>query len=127
MQAAQLSLYKNSAKNADLVEKKINEVFGQKLATALDTRTIEVQKPNNMSLVGFISKVENIELDSTFRKKLIIDVNRESIIAGGDIVISPIVIARNNFTIRPLVLYILEDNFLKQLFINVSLLQEQEK
>ena len=96
----QLSLYKNSAKNADLVEKKINEVFGQKLATALDTRTIEVQKPNNMSIVGFISKVENIELDSTFRKKLIIDVNRESIVAGGDIVISPIVIARNNFTIR---------------------------
>ena len=96
----QLSLYKNSAKNADLVEKKINEVFGQKLATALDTRTIEVQKPNNMSIVGFISKVENIELDSTFRKKLIIDINRESIIAGGDIVISPIVIARNNFTIR---------------------------
>ena len=96
----QLSLYKNSAKNADLVEKKINEVFGQKLATALDTRTIEVQKPNNMSIVGFISKVENIELDSTFRKKLIIDVDRESIIAGGDIVISPIVIARNNFTIR---------------------------
>ena len=96
----QLSLYKNSAKNADLVEKKINEVFGKKLATALDTRTIEVQKPNNMSIVGFISKVENIELDSTFRKKLIIDVNRESIIAGGDIVISPIVIARNNFTIR---------------------------
>ena len=33
---------------------------------------------------------------------------------------------RNNFTIRPLVLYILEDNFLKQLFINVSLLQGQE-
>ena len=96
----QLSLYKNSAKNADLVEKKINEVFGQKLATAFDTRTIEVQKPNNMSIVGFISKVENIELDSTFRKKLIIDVNRESIVAGGDIVISPIVIARNNFTIR---------------------------
>ena len=96
----QLSLYKNSAKNADLVEKKINEVFGQKLATALDTRTIEVQKPNNMSIVGFISKVENKELDSTFRKKLIIDVNRESIVAGGDIVISPIVIARNNFTIR---------------------------
>ena len=53
-----------------------------------------------MSIVGFISKVENIELDSTFRKKLIIDVNRESIVAGGDIVISPIVIARNNFTIR---------------------------
>ena len=68
----QLSLYKNSAKNADLVEKKINEVFGQKLATALDTRTIEVQKPNNMSIVSFISKVENIELTQHLEKNLLL-------------------------------------------------------
>ncbi|WP_418187001.1 flagellar basal body P-ring protein FlgI [Aliarcobacter lanthieri] len=96
----QLSLIKSSAKNADLIEKKINETFGQRLATALDTRTIEVIKPNNMSIVSFISKVENIELDSTFRKKLIIDINRESIITGGDVIISPITIVRDTFTIR---------------------------
>lgn len=96
----QLSLLKNSAKNADLIETKINEKFGKKLATAVDTRTIEVKKPPNMSIVKFLSLVQNIELDSTFKKKLIIDINRESIITGGDIPIDPVTIARDTFTIR---------------------------
>ncbi|CAM3439592.1 flagellar basal body P-ring protein FlgI [Arcobacter aquimarinus] len=96
----QLSLLKNSAKNADLIETKINEKFGKKLATAIDTRTIEVKKPQNMSTVKFLSIVQNIELDATFKKKLIIDINRESIITGGDIPIDPVTIARDTFTIR---------------------------
>ncbi|KLD98910.1 flagellar P-ring protein FlgI [Aliarcobacter butzleri L349] len=96
----QLSLLKNSAKNADLIETKINDTFGKKLATALDTRTIDVKKPEGMSIVKFISLVQNIELESSFKKKLIIDMNRESILAGGDIVIDPVTIARDTFTIR---------------------------
>ena len=96
----QLSLLKNSAKNADLIETKINDTFGKKLATALDTRTIDVKKPDGMSIVKFISLVQNIELESSFKKKLIIDINRESILAGGDIVIDPVTIARDTFTIR---------------------------
>lgn len=96
----QLILLKNSAKNADLIETKINDTFGKKLATALDTRTIDVKKPDGMSIVKFISLVQNIELESSFKKKLIIDMNRESILAGGDIVIDPVTIARDTFTIR---------------------------
>lgn len=96
----QLSLLKNSAKNADLIETKINDTFGKKLATALDTRTIDVKKPDGMSIVKFISLVQNIELESSFKKKVIIDMNRESILAGGDIVIDPVTIARDTFTIR---------------------------
>lgn len=96
----QLSLLKNSAKNADLIETKINDTFGKKLATALDTRTIDVKKPDGMSIVKFISVVQNIELESSFKKKLIIDMNRESILAGGDIVIDPVTIARDTFAIR---------------------------
>ncbi|WP_228276026.1 flagellar basal body P-ring protein FlgI [Aliarcobacter butzleri] len=96
----QLSLLKNSAKNADLIETKINDTFGKKLATALDTRTIDVKKPDGMSIVKFISLVQNIELESSFKKKLIIDMNRESILAGGNIVIDPVTIARDTFTIR---------------------------
>ena len=96
----QLSLLKNSAKNADLIETKINEKFGKKLATAVDTRTIEVIKPANISIVKFISMVQNIELDSSFKKKLIIDISRESVITGGDIPIDPVTIARDTFTIK---------------------------
>lgn len=96
----QLSLFSNSAKNADLIETKVNEQFGKNIATALDTRTIEVMKPKNISMVKFLAIVQNIELDSTFKKKLIIDVNRGTVISGGEIPIDPITIARDKFTIR---------------------------
>lgn len=96
----QLSLFKSSATNADLIESKINQKFGKKLATAIDTRTIEIERPANIPIVKFIAMVQNIELDSSFKKKLIIDVNRETIITGGDVIIDPITIARGSFTIR---------------------------
>jgi flagellar P-ring protein FlgI len=96
----ELSLLQNSAKNADLVETKINDKFGKKLATALDTRTIKIMKPADISIVKFISMVQTIELDSSFKKKVIVDLSRESVITGGDIPIDPVTIARNSFTIR---------------------------
>lgn len=96
----ELSLLKSSAKTADLIETKINNKFGRKLATAIDTRTIKVIKPSNLSTVKFISMVQNIELDSSFKKKLIIDINRETVIAGGDIIVDPVTVARDAFTLR---------------------------
>ena len=97
----QLSLFKSSAKNADLIETKVNNKFGKKLATAVDTRTVEIVRPDNISAVKFISMVEEIELDGeTFKKKVIIDMARESIIMGGDIPIDPVTIARGSFSIR---------------------------
>ena len=50
----------------------MNNKFGKKLATALDTRTVEIMKPENISTVKFISMVEEIELDAeTFKKKIL--------------------------------------------------------
>jgi flagellar P-ring protein precursor FlgI len=95
-----LSLFKSSAKNADLIETKINKKFGRKLAMAQDTRTVKIQKPGEMSIIKFIAIVQNIPLSSDFKKKIIIDMNRESIIAGADIIISPVTIARDTFTLR---------------------------
>lgn len=97
----QLSLFKSSAKNADLIETKVNDKFGKKLATAVDTRTVEIIKPSDISIIKFISMVESIELDAeTFRKKVIVDMGRETLITGGDIPINPVTIARGSFSIR---------------------------
>ncbi len=95
-----LSLIKNDAKQAYQVEKKINEFFGKPLAMATDTRTVEVKKPRDISIVKFISDVQSIQLNSEFKRKIIIDINRESIIAGEDIPIGPVTIARDTFTIK---------------------------
>lgn len=95
-----ISLLKNSAKTADMVETKINKRFGKNIAQAVDTRTIEVARPQTISMVKFLSIIENIEINSTIKKKIIIDTNRESIIAGADILIKPVTITRDDFTLR---------------------------
>lgn len=98
--SVKLSLFKNDAKQAYLIEKKINEYFGKALAMATDTRTVEIQKPSNISIVKFISDIQGIELDSSFKKKIIIDISRGIIIAGANIPIDTVTVARENFTIR---------------------------
>lgn len=95
-----LSLIKSSAKDADLIETKINKRFGKKLAMAIDTRTIHIKKPDNISTVKFISIIETIQIDSQIKKKIIIDLKRETIIAGGNIVVSPVTLARDGYTLR---------------------------
>ncbi len=95
-----ISLLKNSAKNADLVETKINEKFGTRIARAIDTKTIEVQKPQDISMIKLIATIENIPIESSIKKKIIIDLKRESIIAGEDIVVQPVTVTRADYTLR---------------------------
>jgi len=95
-----LSLIRQNARIAALVEEKINRKFGKPLAMAYDTRTIEVKKPENMSVVRFIAEIEDIELGTLMKKKVVIDPVREIIVAGSDITINPVTISRENFTLR---------------------------
>lgn len=95
-----LSLIKQNARVAAMVEQRINNKFGQKLATAYDTRTIKVKKPTNMSTVLFIAEIEDIRIDILMKKKVIIDPVKEIIVAGADITINPVTISRETFTIR---------------------------
>lgn len=95
-----LSLFKNNAKHADLIQQKINKRFGQNIAMALDTRTIDVIKPDNISIVRFISIIQNIPLEESFKKKIIIDLNKEILVSGLNIPLDPLTITRDNFTLR---------------------------
>lgn len=95
-----LSLLKQDATVATLCEEKINDEFGANIAVALDTRTIEMTKPKDMSVIKFISIVQNIKLDTMMKKKILIDPIREIIITGADITINPVTITREKFSIR---------------------------
>jgi flagellar P-ring protein precursor FlgI len=95
-----LSLLKQDAKTTALAEDKINKKFGKKIAVAYDTRTIEIAKPDNMSIIRFISEIQNIQLDTQMKKKVIIDVSKGVIIAGSDTTINPVTVTRKNFTLR---------------------------
>ena len=95
-----LSLIKASASDADMIQRKINEMFGKKIAFAYDTRTIEINKPDDISMVRFISMIEDVQLDSSFKQRIIIDLNREMIISGHEIEIGPVTVTKENFIIR---------------------------
>lgn len=95
-----LSLIQNNAALASQIESKINTIFAKPIAQAVDTRTIVVQKPPNLSIIQFIAKVQNISLDTKIRKKIIIDIAREIIVAGSDIKIKPVTISQKDFTIK---------------------------
>ena len=95
-----LSLLKHDAKTAALIEEKINKQFGKNLAVAYDTRTIEIAKPLDYSMIRFLSEIQNIKLDTNIKKKIIIDTSKEMIIAGSDIQIEPVTISRKDFTLR---------------------------
>lgn len=95
-----LSLIKQNAKIAALIEEKINELYMSPLAIAYDTRTIKIKKPADVSMVRFIAEIQDINIDIVMKKKVIIDSVKEIIIAGADITISPVTISRENFTIR---------------------------
>jgi len=95
-----ISLLRSSAKNADLVETKINKRFGKRIAQAVDTRTIEVQRPKQISMVKFISIIQNINIQSDIKKKIIIDMNREIIVVGANIIVNPVTVTREKFTLR---------------------------
>ena len=95
-----LSLLKNDAQTASNIESRINTKFNSNIAQAIDTRTIFVKKPDNMSIVSFIAKVQNIQLVSKLKEKIIIDVARQIIIAGSNIKIKPITISQKDFTIK---------------------------
>ena len=95
-----LSLLQADAKIAAMCQDKINEKFNSNVAIAYDTRTIEVKRPKEISIVKFIAEIQNIELDSLMKKKIIIDPVKEIVVAGADITINPVTITRKDFTLK---------------------------
>ena len=75
-------------------------MFGKNIAVAYDTRTIEIAKPDNISMIRFISQIQSIKLDTMMKKKILIDPIKEIIIAGANITINPVTISRKGFTLR---------------------------
>jgi flagellar P-ring protein precursor FlgI len=106
-----LSLLKNDALTASNIEDKINKKFNSFIAQAIDTRTIKIQKPQNISIVSFIAKIQNIKLESTIKQKIIIDIARQIIVTGSNIKIRPITISQKDFTIKIKRLNISKEDF----------------
>lgn len=95
-----LSLKTSDFQNAIRVQKVINSVFGENIAKAIDSRTIKIEKPKNLSMIEFLALVQEVNVDYSMREKIIVDERSGTIIAGVGITIEPIVVTHGDITIK---------------------------
>lgn len=98
--SATLSLKGSDFQNVIRVQKTLNQVFGEGIARAIDSKTIKINKPSHLSMVEFLALVQEVEIDYSAREKIIIDERSGTIIAGVGITIEPIVITHGEITIK---------------------------
>ena len=97
---ATLSLKKSDFNNAVNIQNLINKTFKQKLATALDPRSIKLNKPKDMSMPEFLAKVQNINYYIPQDNIVVVDERTGTIVAGSDIKIDPIIITQGDMIIK---------------------------
>jgi flagellar P-ring protein precursor FlgI len=84
---------------AKLIQDRINTEFGQNVAQALDSSTIKLMVPQGMSVVDFLARVEDIEVDVPSVAKVVIDGRTGTVLLGGDVVINPVSVAVGTLTV----------------------------
>ena len=97
---ATLSLKRSDFDLAIKTQNTINNFFKQKVAVAIDPRTIILKKPKNLSMPEFLAKVQNLDITVPQENIIVIDERTGTVVAGGNIIVNPGVIVYGDFTIK---------------------------
>lgn len=97
-----LSLHNPDFTTSARVEKTINQELGGKYATSKDATTIDLIIPVHYQrkIVQLMAIVENFRVHSDQKAKIIINERTGTIVAGGDIQISPVAISHGDLSIQ---------------------------
>ncbi len=97
-----LLLKKPDFQTADRVRQAIENELGENIALAMGGGAIRVTVPEayQHDLVGFIARIENIEVTTSPPAKVVINERTGTIVIGGDVVIKPCEVAHGNITIK---------------------------
>jgi len=95
-----LSLRESNMKNSVNVQKAINRFYNTQVAVAMDPRSIKLKKPNNKSMIEFLAEVQDIDMDYTLKRRIVINERTGTVIAGVGIEIKPIVMTHGDITIK---------------------------
>ncbi|WRC04996.1 flagellar basal body P-ring protein FlgI [Helicobacter pylori] len=98
--AMTLSLKNPNFKNAIQVQNTLNRVFGNKVAIALDPKTIQITRPERLSMVEFLALVQEIPINYSAKNKIIVDEKSGTIVSGVDIMVHPIVVTSQDITLK---------------------------
>jgi len=99
-QRATLSLKTSNFQNAIAIQDILNRYFKDDVAAAVDPRTIQLKKPEGMSMVEFLATVQELSIDFSQTEKIVIDERTGTIVAGVNITVHPVMITHKDITIK---------------------------
>ena len=97
-----LNLHQGDFSTSTRVAEAINEIFGDGVATALDSTSVKVRAPvNPAEKVSFVSLLENIQVDPDRpRAKVVVNARTGTIVIGGDVRVLPAAVTHGSLTVR---------------------------
>lgn len=96
---ATLSLKESNLENAVAIQNKLNEHFGIRVAIAADARSINLKKPDDQSMVEFLSVIGNLEVPIARHNRVIIDEKSGTVVAGIEVRVRPVVVTHGAITL----------------------------
>jgi flagellar P-ring protein precursor FlgI len=95
-----LSLKESNFDTVVKIQKALNRSFGRRVAVALDPRTVELRRPESMSMVEFLARVNNTNINYNQTNRVVIDEKTGTIVAGVDVKVLPVVITHKDLTLK---------------------------
>ena len=96
---ASLSLKNSSFDTAKKLQDAINTRFSNS-ALAIDPRTLQIQKPENMSMVEFMAAVLELDVDYSAEQKVVIDERTGTVVSGVGVKVEPTIISHGGITLK---------------------------
>ncbi|PRC93906.1 Flagellar basal-body P-ring protein [Solimicrobium silvestre] len=87
----------------------VNNAFGASIADPRDAESIEIRVPDNLHLVAFMARIESLNVEPDVRARVVVNERTGTIVAGGDVRISKVVISHGDLKIS-----IVTDNTVSQ-------------
>jgi flagellar P-ring protein precursor FlgI len=97
---ATLSLKRSDFDLAINIQNRLNKKFHQKVAVAIDPRTVKLKKPKNLSMPEFLAEVENTDINTKMPDVIVIDERTGTVVAGSNVTVKPTVITYGDFVIK---------------------------
>jgi flagellar P-ring protein precursor FlgI len=98
--SATLSLKESNFKNAVTIQNILNRYYKERVAVAVDGRTIRLRKPGKLSMIEFLAGLGELSIDYSNKEKIVIDERTGTIVSGIDIEVEPVMITHGDITIK---------------------------
>ncbi len=97
---ATLSLKEASFQNAISIQNILNHYYKERVAVAIDARTIKLRKPKSVSMIEFLARAGELSIDYNIKPRIVIDERTGTIVSGIDIEVEPVMITHGDIVVK---------------------------